>query len=65
MKNLDPLIGETVVALLATIGLGGVIALLYWLTTGLSPWPFVVLGETAELGFGISALALTSPRRRR
>ena len=65
MKNLDPLIGETVVALLATIGLGGVIALLYWLTTGLSPWPFVVLGETAGLGFGISALALTSPRRRR
>jgi hypothetical protein len=62
--RLDPLLVETGIALLATSCLAAVIALIFWLTTGLSPWPFVVLGEMVGLGFGISLLALTSPRRR-
>ncbi len=41
------------------------IAALYWLVTGLSPWPGVVLGELIGFGFGLSLLALTAPRRRR
>jgi uncharacterized MnhB-related membrane protein len=63
--RLDPLIEDTLAALLATSVLGAVIALLYWLLTGLSPWPFVVLGEAGGLGFGVAMLALCSPRRRR
>jgi hypothetical protein len=63
--HLDPLIEDTLAALLATTVLGAVVALMYWLLTGISPWPFVVLGETSGLGFGVAALALCSPRRRR
>jgi hypothetical protein len=63
--RLDPLIEDTLAALLATSVLGVVVALLYWTLTGLSPWPFVVLGETGGLGFGVAMLALCSPRRRR
>jgi hypothetical protein len=63
--RMDPLLHETLVALAVTFALGAVISLLFWLTTGLNPWPFVVLGETAGLGFGVALLALTSPRRGR
>ena len=56
---------DTLAALVATSVLGAGIALAYWLFTGISPWPFVVLGETSGLGFGVAMLALTSPRRRR
>ena len=63
--TLDPLLAETLVAVVASGALAGLIALFFWLTTGLSPWPLVVLGETAGLGFGIVLLALTSPRRGR
>jgi hypothetical protein len=62
--RLDPLLAETLVALGATTCLGVAIALGFWLATGLSPWPHVVLGVTGGLGFGVTALALTSPRRR-
>ncbi len=63
--HLDPLIEDTLAALLATSILGVVVALMYWLLTGYSPWPYVVLGEMGGLGFGVAVLALTSPRRRR
>ncbi len=63
--RLDPLIEDTLAALLATSVLGAAVALMYWLLTGISPWPFVVLGEIGGLGFGVAALALCSPRRRR
>ncbi|MBV8717983.1 MAG: hypothetical protein JO020_21835 [Chloroflexi bacterium] len=64
MRALDPLLQDTLAALLATSVLGTVIALLYWLLTGISPWPFVVLGEVGGLGFGVAMLALCSPRSR-
>jgi hypothetical protein len=63
--QLDPLIEDTLAALFATSILGVTVALMYWLLTGISPWPFVVLGEVAGLGFGVATLALCSPRRRR
>lgn len=64
MSRLDPLLEETLVAGLATLGLAAVIALLFWLFTGLSPWPMVVLAELGGFGFGLALLVLTSPRRR-
>ena len=62
---MDPLLEDTLAALLATSVLGAVVAALYWLLTGISPWPFVVLGEAGGLGFGVAMLALCTPRRRR
>lgn len=62
--RLHPLIEETLVATVAMTGLGLLVALLYWLIMGLSPWPFLVLGEIAGFGFGIVLLTLTGPRRR-
>lgn len=50
---------------MATSVLGVAIALAYWVFTGISPWPFVVLGEIGGFGFGVATLALCSPRRRR
>ena len=44
--RLDPLVEDTLAALVATSILGVVIAGAYWLLTGISPWPFVILGET-------------------
>ncbi|MBI4495279.1 MAG: hypothetical protein HY690_21090 [Chloroflexi bacterium] len=62
--RLDPLLEDTLAAVAATAGLGTVVSALYWLTTGLSPWPMVVLGAVAGFGFGLALLALTSPRQR-
>jgi hypothetical protein len=65
LVRLDPLLKETLAATGAVALLGVVISLLFWLLTGLSPWPGVILGEIVGLGMGIPLLALTSPRRRR
>ena len=59
----DPLLQETLVATGWVGVLGAVLAAIFWIATGLSPWPFVVLGEVGGLGFGIALLALSSPRR--
>ena len=64
-RRIDPLLEEVLAATLAMTVLAVVVALLYWLITGLSPWPGLVLGEIAGFGFGIALLSLTSPRRRR
>ena len=56
--RLDPLIEDTLAALVATSVLGVVIASAYWLLTGISPWPFVILGEMGGLGFGVAMLAV-------
>jgi hypothetical protein len=65
MAGLDPLVEEALVAVLAIGALTAVVALLYWLSTGLSPWPLVVLAEIAAFGTGMAVLLATSPRRRR
>ena len=61
--RMDPLVEDTLAALAATSLLGAAIAVAYWALTGISPWPFVVLGEVGGLGFGVAMLALCSPRR--
>jgi hypothetical protein len=63
--RLDPLLEETLAATAAVAMLGVVISFLFWLLTGLSPWPGVIVGEIIGLGMGVPLLALTSPRRRR
>jgi hypothetical protein len=63
--RLDPLLEETLAATAAVALLGAVISLLFWLLTGMSPWPGIIIGEIVGLGMGIPLLALTSPRRRR
>ena len=63
--RLDPLLEETLAATAAVALLAAVISGMFWLITGASPWPGVVLGSTIGLGMGIPLLALTSPRRRR
>ncbi len=63
--RLDPLLEETLAATAAVAVLGLVISLMFWLLTGFSPWPGVVLGSLVGLGMGVPLLALTSPRRRR
>jgi uncharacterized membrane protein YdjX (TVP38/TMEM64 family) len=64
MRHVDPLLEEAFAATLAMSALGVIVALLYWLFTGLSPWPGIVLGEVAGLGWGVVLLTLSSPRRR-
>lgn len=64
MSHLDPLLEEVIVATLAVTVLGAAVAVLFRLLTGVSPWPFLVLGEILGLGMGIVLLTLASPRRR-
>ena len=65
MRGWDPLLVETLTATAAATALGAGIALFYWLMTGVSPWPALILGEMVGLGFGGAGLALSTPRRRR
>ena len=64
-RRIDPLLEEVLAASAAMTVLAVVVAVLYWVITGLSPWPGLVLGEIAGFGFGIALLSLSSPRRRR
>ncbi len=63
--KLDPLIEEAIVATISMFVVGTFIALAFWDITDISPWPFVILSETAAFGIGIVLLTLCSPRRRR
>jgi hypothetical protein len=58
------LLREWLAACAATSVLGAAIAGVFWLVTGLSPWPGLVLGEIAGFGFGTTLLALAGQRRR-
>jgi len=64
VRHIDPLLKEIVAGTIAMGSLSGLIALLFWIFTGISPWPMLVLGEIAGFGFGVALLALTSPHRR-
>jgi len=64
MPGVDPLLEEAIAASLAMGGLAALITLLYWLLTGLSPWPALILAELAGFGPGVALLSLTSPKRR-
>ena len=59
----NPLVQDLISATLAMSAMSALICLLYWVFTGQSPWPMVVLGEMAGFGFGIALLMLTGPKR--
>jgi len=65
MARLDPLVEELLMASLAVSLLITLISLVYWFSTGLSPWPFVILAAIAGFAPGIAMLSLVSPRHRR
>ena len=62
MVGLDPLVREVLMAALAVSALIALISVLYWLSTGLSPWPFVILTAIAGFGPGVAILSMASPR---
>ena len=64
-KGLHPLVEELIAAVLAMTLLGVAVALLFWVGTGISPWPYVVLAEIGSCIFGIVLLLATSPMRHR
>ena len=63
MTRLDPLLEEFLVAAATCSAVGALVAVVYRVATGHSPWPGLVLGEIAGFGFGVVVLTLTSPRR--
>lgn len=65
MQRRHALIEEAVVATVALSLLGALVAFLFWSTTGLSPWPGVVLGEAVAIAWGVILIILTSPSRGR
>jgi hypothetical protein len=65
MPWLDPLLEEFLVAAASCTALGVAVAAVYWLITGSSPWPGLVLGEIAGFGLGVVLLTLASPKRSR
>lgn len=56
---------ELVSGAIAITGLMLALAGIYWLVTGISPWPVFVLSELPGAGFGLVLLALMAPSRRR
>ena len=63
--KLDPMLEEALVATISMFILGVFIALAFYVVTGVSPWPFVILSECAAFGMGIALLTFASPRQRR
>jgi hypothetical protein len=63
--KLDPMLEEALVATISMFILGVFIALTFYVVTGISPWPFVILSECAAFGMGIALLTFASPRQRR
>jgi drug/metabolite transporter (DMT)-like permease len=49
----------------AIAGLMLALAGIYWVVTGINPWPVFVLSELPGAGFGLVLLALLSPSRHR
>lgn len=48
----------------AIAGLMLVLAGIFWLVTGLNPWPVFILSELPGAGFGLVLLALMTPSKR-
>jgi hypothetical protein len=65
MMKLDPVVEELLAAVAAILALIALTSLVFWLFTGLSPWPGIVLAQLLVFGSGLGVLTLTSPRRRR
>lgn len=55
--------GDLISGFFAVSSLVVILAVVYRIATGESPWPVFVLAELPGAGFGFVLLALTSPRR--
>lgn len=64
-KGMSPLLEEVIAAVAAMTLLAVAVAMLFWLGTGISPWPHVVLAEIGSCVFGIVLLVASSPMRNR
>lgn len=58
------MLGELLSGAVAVLILVALLAIVYRLATGESPWPVFVLAELPGAGFGFVLLSLSSPRRR-
>jgi len=56
------MVGHMLSGVVAVLILITVLALVYRLATGDSPWPVFVLAELPGAGFGFVMLSLTAPR---
>ncbi|MDE3096580.1 MAG: hypothetical protein KGK07_11370 [Chloroflexota bacterium] len=63
MKRLQPLLEEVIAATAAVGALGVLVGFVYWLLTGQSPWPGLVLGEMIGFGWGVLLLVIAAPQR--
>ena len=63
--KLSPLVEEMLHAIVPMAMLVVTISALYWVFTGLSPWPEMVIAQILVFGSGLGVLTLTSPRVRR
>jgi formate/nitrite transporter FocA (FNT family) len=61
MSRRRALIEETVVAAVALAVISGFIDGIFWLSTGRSPWPGLVLAECVTFGWGLILVVVTSP----
>jgi uncharacterized membrane protein YdjX (TVP38/TMEM64 family) len=64
MACLSAELEEFAAAVVASTCVGAAVAVAYWLITGLSPWPGLIMGEVIGFGWGAALLALASPRSR-
>lgn len=55
---------ELVHGTIAIAGLLATLAIIYWLVTGINPWPVFILSELPGAGFGLVLLSLHIPTRR-
>jgi hypothetical protein len=55
--------GDLLSGAAAILVMVGLLALVYWATTGMSPWPVFVLAELPGAGFGFILLSMSTPYR--
>ena len=59
------LLEELLNAIAAIAALIALLSGIYWLFTGLSPWPTIVIVQAIVFSSGLGVLTLTSPHRHR
>jgi formate/nitrite transporter FocA (FNT family) len=64
-RRRHPVLEEAAVAAIGLMLLAAFISTTYWLSTGESPWPGVVLGEAIAFTWGVILVAIASPSRHR
>lgn len=61
MSRSRALIEETIVAAIALAVISLLLDAIFWLSTGRSPWPALVLAECVTFGWGLILVVVTSP----